>query len=162
MEMLEKYESIIEKIETDKQEEMFYSVSKDMYIHFCENHPELAKKYLDKLDGMRYRNFVTQEEASKIVSCMKPSAVWSHDKLYQKLEELDLEYEGDELFNYCSLWVVMNSVYSDHASTLAHAMGVKTISECDMETMVQVCYDFAIDLLTDEDERYNIRDYFKL
>ena len=162
MELLEKYESIVEKIETEKQEEMFYSVSRDMFIHFCENHPDIAKKYLDKLDGMRYRNFVTNEEASKIVSCMKPAAVWSHDKLYQKLEELELEIEGEELFNFCSLWVVMNQVHSDHALSIAHAIGVKTIAECDCDTMVQVCYDLAIDLLTDEDEKYNIRDYFNL
>jgi len=162
MEMLEKYESIVEKIETDKQEEMFYSVSKDMFVHFCESHPDLAKKYLDKLEGMKYRQFVCYDEACKIVSSMQPAAKWSHDKLLELLEELELDEKEDCNFNYCALWVVMSSVYSDHATTIAHAVGVKTAAEVQDDVMVNICYDMSIDLLNDRDCRYDVRNYFDL
>jgi len=162
MEMLEKYESIVEKIETEKQEEMFYSVSKDMFIHFCENHPDLAKKYIDKLDGMRYRQFVTQEEAVKIVTSMHPAAKWGHDKLLEYLEELELDEQENCIFNYCALWVAISANYSDHAVSIAHAIGIKNPSDVPDETMIPIMYDLAIDKLKDKDNLYNVRDYYKL
>ena len=139
----------------------FGNVHKEMMEWFIANKPELAQEWLDKLESIRWRNYLTQKEAEKIVNSMSPKAPWSRDAWKQAMDSFGLTIEEVPYYNSCALWVVMNMVYSDSANSIAKIMGMP-LNDVPAEQMVKAVYSLALDKLKDEDMVFNIRAYFGL
>ena len=130
----------------------FGNVHKEMMEWMIQNKPELAQEWLDKLEAVKWKNYVTPKEAESIVAKMEPKAPWSREQWRQAMERYKYELEKEPCFNRCALWVTMDMIMSDSSDTLR-----KYISE---EDLFGVVYDLAVDKLTDADGRFMIRNYF--
>lgn len=140
---------------------VFGEVMTEMMNWMIYNKPEAAEEWLEKLDSIRWKNYLTSKEAETIISKMEPSARWSKDTWKRAMESLGLPMEETPCYNACSLWVEMNKVYSDSAASIAKIMGVP-IGSVKEEDMVRATHALAIDNLKDEDDVYSIRHYFRL
>jgi len=133
---------------------IFGQVHKEMMDWFIANKPTEAQMWLEKLEAIRWKNYLTPKEADMIVDAMEPAAPWSRDKWKAAMAEHNLELEKEPCYNRCALWVTMNMIMSDSSDTLA-----KYISGDDLFMAV---YELAVDKLTDLDKKFNIRAYFGL
>lgn len=131
---------------------VFGKVHREMMEWFIQNKPEQAQEWIDKLEAIRWKNYLTPKEAQKIVDGMIPKAPWSREQWKQAMEQHDFAFEKEPCYNSCALWVTMEMVMSDSSDTLK-----KYVAE---EDMFKAVYDLAVDKLTDKDERYRIREYF--
>lgn len=141
---------------------VFGNAHKEMFNWFVANKPDLATEWLDKLESIKWRNYLTQKEAEQICSSMTPKAPWPKDTWKQAMTSLGIVMEDEPYYNSCALWVEMNKVYSDHAETLATAVWGKPLAEIPTETLVKAINALAVDNLRDKDGVYNIREYFSL
>ena len=136
---------------------LFGNVMNDMMDWMIQNKPDYAQEAIERLCAIKWNNYLTHKEADKIVSEMIPSAAWSYEAWKKAMDSLQLEIEEEPYYNSYALWTAMNMVYSDHAKTLAKLMGI-TVGEINPE----IFYHLAIDMLTDDDGKFDIRRYFSL
>jgi len=161
-ELIEKFNTLRKAREDEDDMNIYESVCCDMFAFLADKAPDFAQKMIDKLEAMEWKQYVSHGEAHKIVASLSPAAKWSHDGLLQHLEANGLVCEEEGEFNYCALWVVMSMCYSDHATSLARAMGCKTESEISDEAMVVTIHSLALDRLKDKDGYFDIRQYFEI
>lgn len=132
----------------------FGTVHKEMFEWFAANKPDLAEEWLEKLESIRWDNYLSPKEAESIVSKMKPKAPWTREQWRGAMEQHGYDLEDEPCYNRCALWVTMNMIMSDSSETLSkYIPGDK---------MFEVVYNLALDKLEDEDEKFNIRTYFGL
>ena len=139
---------------SDKVEFMhiFGNVQKEMMEWFIANKPELAQEWLDKLQSIRWKNYLTPKEAETIVSSMNPKAPWSYDQWKGAMDQHGFEKNREPHYNRCALYTTMNMIMSDSGDTLK-----KYVDDADLFKAV---YDLAVDRLTDKDGKFAVRKYF--
>ena len=130
----------------------FGNVHKEMMEWFIQNKPEYAQEWLDKLESIKWKNYLTPKEAEGIVAGMRPKAPWSRDVWRQAMEQHNYPIEKEPCYNRCALWTTMNMIMSDSGETLQ-----KYVEGDDLFSLV---YSLAVDKLTDQDEVFSIRRYF--
>ena len=161
-EMREKYAMLYDYMANSnktKYMKAFGNVMNDMMDWMITNKPELAMNEIEKLESIKWNNYLTTSEADEIVASMIPKAPWSKEAWSSAMDSLGFKKEEEPYYNSCALWTTMNMVYSDSAHTIASIMG-KTIDEVPKEAMVKAAYGLAIDKLKDKDSFFSVRDYF--
>ena len=133
---------------------IFGMVHKEMMEWMIANKPDAAQEWLYKLDSIRWKNYLTQKEAEKIVAGMQPRAPWNREVWKNAMQEAGYDIEKEPCFNSCALWVTMNMIMSDSSETLAKYVG--------NDNLLKVVHDLAVDKLTDKDEVFSVRRYFGL
>ena len=133
---------------------VFGNVHKEMMEWFIANKPDLAQDWLDKLEAIRWDNYLSQKEAEKIVGEMVPDAPWSREKWRAAMTQSALPMEHAPYYNSCALYTVMNMLMSDSSETLARYIPA--------ENLFTAVHDLAVDKLTDKDKKFNVREYFGL
>lgn len=133
---------------------IFGQVHKEMMDWFIANKPELAQEWLDKLESIRWKNYLTKTEAEKIVASMEPKAPWSRDQWKQAMTEHGFDMEHEPCYNRCALYATMNMLMSDSGDTLAKYV--------EKDNLFKAVHDLAVDKLTDKDGVFSIRAYFGL
>lgn len=123
-------------------------------------HPELAQEYLDKLCAIKWKNYLTKNEALDIIGKMNPEATWNMQTWTNAMTGLGLATEEKPYYNDYALYVAMNQVVSDHGCTIAKILGKEDVKDIDTEHLVKYAHSLALDLLKDKDGVYNIREYF--
>ena len=156
-EFLELYDMMANQHDV-KYMRVFGNVHKEMMDWFIANKPELAQEWLDKLEAIRWRQYLTPKEAEKIVAGMDPAGPWSRDTWKKALESFGLPLEDAPYYNSCALWVEMNKIYSDFGAEIAALIG-KPLSPTDKD-IISACYRLALKNLRDKDGVYDIRKYF--
>lgn len=131
---------------------IFGMVHKEMMEWFIQNKPELAQEWLDKLESIRWKNYLTPKEAEKIVANMEPKAPWTKEQWKAAMTQNGFDLDHEPCYNSCALWVTMEMIMSDSSDTLA-----KYVESADM---FKVVHDLAVDKLTDKDHVFSIRKYF--
>jgi hypothetical protein len=163
-ELKERYVLLYDFMATSKKTEYmvaFGHVMNEMMDWMIANKPDAAEELINKLESIRWNNYLTPKEADAIVVRMIPKAPWGKDTWERAMESLDIALEEYPYYNKCSLWVEMNKMYSDHAETLAKVFG-KALQDISTDTMVKAMHSMAIDTLKDKDKVYSIRSYFGL
>lgn len=141
-----------------------------MFEDVAEKHPDIAMATLDFLAGMEYHNFVTPSEATSVAAgfinddtflsgASEPSkgAHWTFDTLKGFLVARGAMLEEKPYYNWPSLWLAVNMIYSDYADALAKIVGSK-----DNEKIAMASYTLAVKKLKDRDRHNFIREYFDL
>ena len=82
---------------------VFGNVHKEMMDWFIANKPELAQEWLDKLEAIRWHQYLTPKEAEKIVAGMDPAGPWSRDTWKKAMESFGLPLEDAPYYNSCAL-----------------------------------------------------------
>lgn len=153
--MKEKYMSLYDYMATSKKPEYmmaFGKVMTQMMEDMIVSNPSKAEEYIDKLESIKWKNYLTPKEAESIVAKMDPKAPWSRDQWRQAMTQHGYELEKWPCYNTCALWVTMNMIMSDSSQTLG-----KYVNNGDLFKLV---YEIAIDKLTDKDKVFSIRHYF--
>lgn len=162
-EMKEKFSSLYNLMATSNNVAFMHTfgkVHKEMMNWMIANKPELAQEWLDKLEAIKWKNYLTPKEAEKILSAMEPKAPWTRDQWKNAMTEFGLELSHEPYYNSCALWVEMNKMYSDFGETIAELLG-KPLAPTDKD-IIAACYKMALKTLRDKDGIYNIRSYFGL
>jgi len=131
---------------------IFGNVHKEMMDWMIANKPDIAQEMIDKLESIRWKNYLTPKEAEKIVSGMNPKAPWSREQWKQTMEQNGYDLEREPCYNRCALYTTMNMIMSDSSETLSRYV--------DGSDLFKVVYELAVDKLTDKDAKFNIRAYF--
>lgn len=137
-----------------KNMHVFGCVEKEMFEWFVVNKPDLAQEWLDKLESIRWEQYLTAKEAEKILSGMTPKAPWTKEQWKAAMEKSDYPVEKEPYYNYCALFVTMSMIMSDSGETIKEYVGE--------DKLFAFVYHMAIDKLTDVDKRFSIRSYFGL
>lgn len=132
----------------------FGVVHKEMMEWMIANKPDFAQEWIDKLESIKWRNYLTPKEADAIVAKMSPKAPWGREQWKTEMERYDFDIEDEPCYNHCALWVTMNMIMSDSGNTLSRYV--------ETDNLFNAVYDLAVDKLTDPDKVFNIRRYFSL
>lgn len=143
-----------------KHMRLFGSVMKDMFAWFVSYKPEAAENWLEKLESIKWKNYLTKLEAEEIVSKMSPKCPWRHDVWVNAMNSYELTMEEMPFYNSYSLWVVMCMIYSDSSGSIRSIMkmGGESSQERDFVTAVHL---LAVDKLKDADGVFDVRRYFE-
>ena len=133
---------------------VFGQVHKEMFLWFLQNKTDLAQEWLDKLEAIRWKNYLSPKEAERIVGDMVPSAPWSREQWKSAMEKHGYELEHEPCYNKCALFAVMNMEMSDSKKTLEKYIG--------SDKLFDAVYDLAVDKLTDKDANFNVRKHWNL
>jgi hypothetical protein len=134
---------------------VFGNVHKEMMEWFIVNKPDLAQEWLDKLESIRWCQYLTPKEADKIIAGMDPKAPWSREQWKNAMESFGLPLEEQPCYNKCALYVTMSMIMSDSSKTLSKYAA-------DSNAMFEFVHALALDKLKDVDKRFDIRHYFNL
>lgn len=139
---------------------LFGEVMQDMMEWMIDNKPALAQQCIDKLEAMNWKQYLTESEAGDVIAAMKPTAPWGYPAWESAMESLGLEKEREAIFNRYALWAVMNAWYSDHGMTIAEKVFSSPLRLVGNEKIIPLIHAMAVDSLTDEDGKFNVRKYF--
>lgn len=164
-ELKEQYEFLYDYMAASrdpKNMKVFGSVMNEMMDAMLQKMPSEAEEMIQKLEAIRWNNYLTPKEAERIVANMQPKAPWSRDVWNNAMTQYGIPVEEQPFYNRCALWVAMNMLYTDHAETIAERILKKPLAEIPAEQLVTGIHALAIDLLKDRDGNFNIRRYFNI
>jgi hypothetical protein len=141
-----------------KNMKAFGCVMNEMMDYLVTNKPDVAEEMIDKLEAIKWNQYLTPKEAEKIVANMDPKAPWSRDTWKGTMESFGLPIEEMPAYNRCALWVEMNKIYSDYGEEIASLLE-RPLSPTDKD-IISACYKMALKNLKDKDGVYDIRKYF--
>lgn len=141
-----------------KNMKAFGHVMNEMMDYLIQTKPDVAEEMIDKLEAIKWKQYLTPKEAEKIVAGMDPKAPWSRDTWKNAMQSFGLPIEDMPYYNSCALWVEMNKIYSDFGEEIAALLG-KPLTPTDKD-IIAACYKMAIKTLRDKDGVYDIRSYF--
>lgn len=156
-ELRERYWSLYEYMANSNKPEymkLFGRVMSSMVEDVIQGNPSKAEEYINRLEAIKWKNYLTPVEADKIVTNMEPKAPWTKEQWANAMQQKGFELEKEPCYNRCALWVTMNMIMSDSSETLS-----KYVEE---GYIFKLVYDLAVDKLTDKDNRFNVRNYFSI
>ena len=156
-ELMEKYTSLYDYMSRSRNPEYmktFGRVMTHMVEDIARNDTAKAEEYIERLESIKWDNYLTPAEAETIVAEMSPKAPWTREQWRSAMEQKDYALEKEPYYNKCALWVTMNMIMSDSGGTIA-----KYVSS---DKMFDFVHDVAIDKLCDEDANFMIRLYFNV
>lgn len=157
--LFEELHNIMATSNEPKNMMLFGSVMKEMMERSINYDFVFAEQMLAKLCGVKWKNFVTQDEADKLVAKMQPQVAWNRDTWSRQMERMGLATEEEPYYNRCALYLVMSMKASDCKSTIARLMG-KMPTDLTMDELTTGTYLLAIDALKDPDGQFEVRKYF--
>lgn len=161
-EIIRKYDELYHDMATAKDPMKmmaFGSAEKWMFHMLAEKHPDIAEKWLAKLEAAKWKNYLSKEEAEEIVEHLedkqgRKTYEWNYEVCKQAVESLGGMMHEEPYYNCYALWAVMNMLVSDHAET------VNSFVQPPMR--VRFYYHMAVDKLKDVDRPHFVRPYFHL
>lgn len=161
-ELKERYEGLYNYMAESKDPKnmiAFGKVMTEMMDFLIRNKPDVAEEMIDKLEAIKWKQYLTPKEAEAIADKMVPSAPWSYDTWRKVMGKLGIPMSEEPAYNSCALWVEMNKQYSDHGESVASLLG-QPLTSIPTEVIVPAMNRMALDLLKDKDDVYDIRTYF--
>ena len=131
---------------------IFGKVMSEMMEDMIASSPSKAEEYINKLERVKWKNYLTPAEADKVVASMNPKAPWSREQWKTAMEQYGFELEEWPCYNKCALYATMNMIMSDSSETL-----MKFVGNGDL---FKVVHGLAIDKLKDKDGKFNVYSYF--
>ena len=160
--LIKRYCELYEDMATAKDPKkmmVFGEAEKWVFHMMAEKHPELAEKWLTKLEAGRWNNYLSRSEAMEIASELinqdgTKGAHWSYEAFKAAVESLGARMVDEPFYNPWALWVVANAEYSDH---------YKSASEfVTKEMMPKYFYMQAVEKLKDVDRPKYVREHYDL
>lgn len=156
---MELYDKMSRSKDVDKMK-AFGAAEQWVFCMLEDKHPDIARKWLDKLEASEWHNYLSEAEAIEIVAQLKSQdgrsgAHWNIPTLTAAVESLGGDMERPPYYNKYALWATANMLYSDHAKSAKKYVG-------DESKLPAYFYDLAVEKLTDVDRPHFIREYFHL
>ena len=124
------------------------SVTKDMMQKFIEQNPQQAREYLDMLQSVKWKNYVTAREAEHVVDNMMPKPSFIRQHLDGMMLAENLPKFEEACYNENALYLTMCMISSDSEKTLYNIIGgnEKAVSRTEI---FHAIYKLALDKLKD-------------
>ena len=158
--MIRKYDELYDEMAASKDPRrmMAFGDSEKWVFHMlAEKHPEMAEKWLSKLEAGKWNNYLSKKEAEEIVSKLvnqdgTHGPHWDYETFKSAVESLGGKMEDMPYYNCWALWVTACMLVSDH---------YKSASEfVPKEMMPKYFYSMAVEKLKDADRPKFVRHYF--
>ena len=138
---------------------VFGDAERWVFAMVAEKHPELAEKWLSKLEAGRWYNYLSKSEAEGIAGRLQNQdgthgAHWDYETFKAAVESLGGKITDEPYYNCWAIWVMANTIWSDHYKSLS-----QFIPE---EDEPFAYYAMAVEQLKDVDRPRFIRDYFNV
>ena len=122
-------------------------------------HPEIAEKWLAKIEAVDWNNYLSEDEAGCIVSKMvgqsgREGPEWSMEEVEKLVKNIGGNIESAPFYNRFALYVAINAIASDHRDSIR--------SFLPEQDFLRLSYKMAVDKLTDADRRQYIRAYYNV
>jgi hypothetical protein len=161
-ELIEKYDELYEDMATAKDPRKmmaFGDAEKWMFHMLAKEHPEIAEKWLTKLEAGKWHNYLSKTEAEEIAAKLvnqdgSRGPHWSHETFKAAVESLGAKTEEEPFYNCWALWIMANALWSDHHKALMEFVP--------KEQEPKVYYLMAVEKLKDVDYPKFIRKYYDL
>lgn len=136
---------------------VFGEAERWVFAMVAEKHPDLAEKWLSKLEAGKWNNYLSRSEAEIIVSNLfnqdgSRGPHWNYETFKAAVESLGGKMTDEPYYNCWALWVVANMEYSDH-----HRSASEFVPK---DMMPKYFYEVAVEKLKDVDRPKFVRDYF--
>ena len=141
-----------------KNMKAFGTVMTQMMDYLVQTKPDVAEDMIDKLEAIKWHQYLTPKEAESVTAKMDPKAPWSRDQWRTAMESFGLPIEEPPYYNRCALFTEMSKIYSDFGEEIAALLG-KPLTPTDKD-IIAACYKMALKTLKDKDGIYDIRRYF--
>ena len=167
-EMIAKYKEIYKNLLEEKDPykmENFGQSTMWLFIEIAGKYPDLADNYLSHLESAEWYNFLSQREMMNIDKrTVNQDGTrgfhWSYDTLKSALKDVEGKMEDYPYYHCYAMATVMNTLYSDHAVSVAQDLGYKDPKEAPNGRMAMSFYKKAIEKLKDVDNQHFVRKYF--
>lgn len=161
-ELIEKYDELYDDMATAKDPRKmmaFGDAERWMFHMLAKEHPEIAEKWLTKLEAAKWHNYLSKTEAEEIAGKLvnqdgSRGPHWSHETFKAAVESLGAKMSDEPYYNCWALWVEANVLWSDIHRSLS-----KYIPK---EQEPAAYYEMAVEKLKDIDRPRFIREYFDL
>ena len=168
--ILERYEELYEDMATSGNKDKmtaFGEAEQWAFRKMNEISPKDAQCWLDKLEAMHWKNYLSKHEADEIAAKLinqngRIGAHWGYDTFKGAVESLGGKMAEKPFYNCYALWVTANMIYSDHAQSVAEDMGYPNPEAVPNEKMALSMYRKAVEQLKDVDRPKFVREYFDL
>ena len=136
---------------------VFGDAERWVFSMLAEEHPELAEKWLSKLEAGRWNNYLSKGEAERIASKLRNQdgsmgAHWDYETFKAAVESLGGKMSDEPFYNCWALWVTANMSWSDHYRSASEFVP--------KDMMPKYFYNVAVEYLKDIDKPKFIRGYF--
>lgn len=161
-EIIRKYDELYHDMATAKDPHKmmaFGEAEKWMFHMLAETHPEIAEKWLTKLEASKWHNYLSKAEAEEIASKLinqdgSRGPHWDYETFKHAVESLGGQMKDEPFYNCWALWVMANALFSDHHKALMEFVP--------KEQEPKVYYMMAVEKLKDVDYPKFIRKYYDL
>ena len=161
-ELIKKYDELYDEMASSKDPRRmmaFGDAEKWMFHMLAETHPEVAEKWLSKLEASKWHNYLSKGEAMEIATRLvnqdgTHGPHWDYETFKNAVESIGGKMTDEPFYNCWALWITANMRYSDN---------YKSASEyVPKDQMPKFFYNVAVENLKDIDRPKFIRDYFKV
>ena len=161
-ELIKKYDELYDEMASSKDPRRmmaFGDAEKWMFHMLAEQHPEIAEKWLSKLEASKWHNYLSKGEAMEIATRLvnqdgTHGPHWDYETFKNAVESIGGKMTDEPFYNCWALWITANMRYSDN---------YKSASEyVPKDQMPKFFYNVAVENLKDIDRPKFIRDYFKV
>lgn len=137
---------------------IFGEAEKWAFEQMNRTNPDMAKKWLDRIEAVKWDNYLCEASAMSIVSKFvnqdgTQGAKWNYQQVMDAVRAAGGNESEQPYYNSWALFVVMNWIASNSWKTLS------TLTTEDK--MPGVVYALALDYLKDPDEPHFIQRYWK-
>lgn len=161
-ELIEKYDELYDEMASSKNPARmmaFGEAEKCIFHMLAKEHPEIAEKWLTKLEAGKWHNYLSKTEAEEIAAKLvnqdgSRGPHWSHETFKAAVESLGAKTEEEPFYNCWALWIMANALWSDHHKALMEFVP--------KEQEPKVYYLMAVEKLKDVDYPKFIRKYYDL
>jgi hypothetical protein len=158
--IIRKYDELYDEMASSKDPRRmmaFGDAEKWVFHMLAEKHPELAEKWLTKLEAGKWNNYLSKSEAEEIVSKLinqdgSHGAHWDYETFKAAVESLGGKMADEPFYNCWALWAVANMLWSDH-----HKSASEFVPK---DMMPKYFYGMAVEKLKDADRPKFVRHYF--
>lgn len=161
-ELIEKYDELYEDMASAKDPRKmmaFGEAEKWVFHQMAQKHPEMAEKWLTKLESAKWHNYLSQSEAEEIAARLvnqdgSRGPHWDYDTFKGAVESLGGKIKEEPFYNCYALWIMACALWSDHHKALMEFVP--------KEQEPKVYYLMAVEKLKDVDYPKFIRKYYDL
>ena len=161
-ELVKRYDELYDDMATAKDPRkmhVFGEAEKWVFHEMAKEHPEIAEKWLSKLEAGRWNNYLSKTEAIEITDKLvnqdgTRGPHWDYETFKNAVESLGGKMTDEPFYNCWALWVTANMRYSDNYKSAAEFVP--------KDMMPKYFYNVAVENLKDIDRPKFIRDYFKV
>lgn len=135
---------------------------KKAFILLAESNPSKAYEFIECYNGVHtYNNYLSESEAKNIVKGFvhfdnSTGQKWTPEMLFEKVQELGGKIDDKPYYNKWALYTTMNMEHSDHGNIISK------YTNGDADKYAELCYEFAVNQLTDKDRKEFVRSYFDI